>query len=208
MARMSVCIEPLESASLDWLMYFETPQRMSRQEYLRFVHANPDLRIERNSRGDVIVMPPAHSRTGSQNMAIGRQLANWSVRDGRGTAFDSSAGFDLPNSSNRSPDVSWVLNSRLDALTPEQKMDYFPLCPDFVIELRSTSDRLSRLQEKMLEYLENGARLGWLIDPIEQKVHTYRPRAAVQVLDKPSTVSGDPELSGFVLDLAAIWQSE
>lgn len=121
-------------------------------------------------------MPPAHSRTGYQNAELSRQLAEWTIRDGRGVAFDSSAGFDLPNGANRSPDCSWVLKSRIQSLTEDQRADYLPLCPDFVIELRSKSDRLATLQDKMIEFIENGARLAWLVDPLTRSVHVYRTR--------------------------------
>ncbi|NOT54218.1 MAG: Uma2 family endonuclease, partial [Deltaproteobacteria bacterium] len=131
----------------------------------------------------------------------------WALEEGTGVPFDSSTGFLLPNRATRSPDVAWVKRSRLALLTAEQKKKFPPLCPDFVIELRSPSDNLKTVQEKMQEYLDNGAQLGWLIDPLERRVHVYRAGQAVVCLENPLTISGDPELPGFVLDLTRIWEN-
>ncbi len=208
MARARLSLEAFESSSQDWLVHLVPRREVSRQEYRAFVAANPELRIERTARGEVIVMPPAHSRTGYRNGELFRQLANWARQDGSGAAFDSSAGFDLPDGSNRSPDASWILKSRLATLTPEERSEYLPLCPDFVAELRSKSDRLSAVREKMIEYLDNGAKLGWLIDPLERRVHVYRAGAGPQILVQPAAISGDPDLPGFTLDLERIWDPE
>lgn len=132
----------------------------------------------------------------------------WADEDRTGVAFGSSSGFKLPNGATRSPDASWVERSRLASLTPKQRKECFPLCPDFVIELRSSTDRLKRLKEKMEEYIANGARLGWLIDPLERKVYVYRPDAEVEVLDDPATLSGDLVLPGFTPDLTKIWEPD
>jgi Uma2 family endonuclease len=168
-----------------------------------------DLQIEQTAEGDLIIMAPAGGETGYRNSEIARQLANWSRQDGRGRSFDSSTGFILPNGAERAPDASWVLRERLATLTPEEKRHYLPLCPDFVVELRSPSDRLAAAQAKMGEYRANGARLGWLIDPEARRVHVYRPAtAAPQVLDNPTAISGDPELPGFTLDLTEIWEPD
>lgn len=190
-----------------WTLRWYPDEPMSAGEYEELLGANRDLRIERAADGEIIVMPPAVSETGRRNSEISMQLANWTMLDGSGTAFDSSAGFDLPNGSNRSPDASWIVNSRIDALSEEEEARFYPLCPDFALELRSDSDRLATLEEKMREYMANGARLGWLVDPVERKVHIYRPAAPVEVLDDPLTVSGDPELSGFTLELEPVWGS-
>ncbi|MGB3237381.1 MAG: Uma2 family endonuclease, partial [Geitlerinemataceae cyanobacterium] len=123
-----------------------------------------------------------------------------------GVAFDSSGGFILPNGARRSPDASWVSRQRWESLTPEQRRGFVPLCPDFVVELRSATDRLSKLQEKMLEYRENGARLGWLIDPQNKRVEIYRPGQEVEVLEHPMELSGEDILPGFVLNLRRIWR--
>ena len=167
---------------------------------------NPDIRIELNAQGELELMPPAFIFTSNQNSGINRQLGNWAEADGRGLTFESSGGFTLPNRALRSPDASWVLKSRLAALTDEQKRGFTQICPDFVIELRSSSDRLSVVRRKMDEYMENGARLGWLIDPLELRVHIYRPNAPVETLERPQSLSGEPELPGFTLDLTPIWE--
>ncbi|MBL8190957.1 MAG: Uma2 family endonuclease [Acidobacteria bacterium] len=167
---------------------------------------NPDLRLERTAKGEVIVMPPTGGETGSRNSEIARQLGNWKKADGTGAAFDSSTGFKLPNGANRSPDASWITKAKLAQLTLEQKKAFLPLCPDFAIELRSPSDDLDIIKAKMDEYIACGLRLGWLIDPEEKAVYVYRPNVAVQKLQNTLEVSADPELPGFVLDLREIWE--
>ncbi len=182
--------------------------RLTEDQVLELSSLNPELRIEINALGELELMPPTGASTGSRNMDISATLNVWARGDDRGVAFDSSTGFTLPNGAIRSPDASWVLKSRL-AEIPEADWDkYAPLCPDFVLELRSPSDRVRQLQAKMEEYLENGARLGWLIDPLDpqRRVYIYRPGAAVEVLEAPESLSGDPELPGFVLDLTNIWE--
>jgi Uma2 family endonuclease len=178
---------------------------MSVEQFYEFCLANRDLRIERTATGEVIIMPPAFSDTGNRNIKIAQQLANWAEQDGTGETFDSSAGFTLPNGATRSPDASWIKLERWNALTEEQKSSFAPICPDFVIELRSSSDTLSGLQNKMQEYIDNGASLGLLIDRKNRKVYIYRPNQEPEILDNPETVSGDPELPGFVLRMAKIW---
>jgi len=179
--------------------------RLTREQYRVFCSANPDLRIERLASGSVIIKPPARSRTGVQNASLTAQLARWSEMDGQGVAFDSSTGFHLPNGANRAPDAAWVLKARIKALSEEERAEYFPLSPDFVIELRSKSDRLPTLKDKMQEYMDNGTRLGWLIDPLTRNVYVYRPGSPVETLANPLTLSGDPELPGFQLDLTPVW---
>lgn len=180
---------------------------MSDEQFYEFCQQNRDWRIERTAEGDLIIMPPAGGETGDKNAFVTAFLKIWSLQEGSGVAFDSSTGFDLPNGATRSPDAAWVTRSRLAILTEEQKRKFLPLCPNFVIELRSPSDRLKTIQEKMQEYLDNGAQLGWLIDPSERRVYVYRPGVAVECLDNPANISGDPELSGFVLDLTRIWEA-
>jgi Uma2 family endonuclease len=178
---------------------------MTVEEFYEFCLANRDLRIERTANREVIIMPPAFSDTGNRNVKISQQLANWSDQDGTGESFDSSAGFTLPNGAMRSPDASWIRLERWNALGDEQKASFAPICPDFVIELRSSSDRLNDLQEKMQEYLSNGILLGWLIDRKNRRVYIYRPHREVEILDNPETIKGNPELPGFVLQMAKIW---
>jgi Uma2 family endonuclease len=195
----------IQTESVPLTVNFPTSAEMTTAEFYAFCQANQDLRIERSATGEVIVMPPAFSDTGNRNLKIAQQLANWADADGTGEAFDSSAGFTLPNGATRSPDAAWVRLERWTALTELEQASFAPLCPDFVVELRSASDTLSRLEAKMEEYLTNGASLGWLIDRKTRQVHIYRPNQAPEVLENPDTVSGDPQLPGFVLQMARIW---
>jgi Uma2 family endonuclease len=169
---------------------------------------NRDWRIEYTAQGELIVMPPTGGETGSQNVEITFQVQLWTRGDQTGVAFDSSTGFKLPNGATRSPDAAWVRRSRLTGLTREQKQKFLPLCPDFVIELRSPTDNLQAVLDKMQEYLDNGAQLAWLLDPRTRRVHVYLPQRSPEILEAPSTVSADPLLPGFVLDLQKIWEPD
>jgi Uma2 family endonuclease len=173
-------------------------------QFFAFCQLNRDWRIERTAEGELVVMPPTGWKTGNYNLRVSAALLAWADQDGAGVATDSSTGFDLPNGATRSPDAAWVRRSRLAALTEEQKARFLPLCPDFVIELRSPSDNVKTLQDKMQEYIDNGTQLGWLLDPIDRRVYVYRSGVAVECLENRATISGDPELLGFVLDLAKI----
>ncbi len=175
------------------------------EQFFAFCQLNRDLRIERTAAGDIIVMPPAGGATGHRNLDLSGQLYVWARADATGAAFDSSTGFVLPNGATRSPDAAWVRRARLTELSPEQKGKFLPLCPDFAVELRSPSDRLSDLQDKMQEYVANGLRLGWLIDPVERQAFVYRTDGEVEHLKNPGTLDGEDVLPGFVLDLASIW---
>ncbi|MGB0562536.1 MAG: Uma2 family endonuclease [Spirulinaceae cyanobacterium] len=167
---------------------------------------NRDLRLERTAQGILIVNPPTGWETGRRNRSITGQLDRWyEDHADLGEAFDSSTGFRLPNGANRSPDAAWVSRARWDALTPEQTGTFAEICPDFVVELRSGSDTFKALQAKMQEYLANGAKLGWLIDPKQRRVEIYRPQAEVEVLEQPTELSGETVLPGFVLSLKRIW---
>jgi len=178
---------------------------MNDEEFFEFCQLNPELRIERTSEGDIIVMSPTGGKTGRRNAKLIARVTNWAEQDATGQVFDSSTVFILPNSAGRSPDVCWVRNGRWNSLTAKEQEQFPPLCPDFVVELRSQSDSLKNLKEKMEEYIANGAQLGWLIDPVEHKVQIYRPDAAAEVLDDPKEVSGEPLLKGFVLDVQSLW---
>ncbi|MGB3558701.1 MAG: Uma2 family endonuclease [Geitlerinemataceae cyanobacterium] len=181
---------------------FVTPQ-----QFEELAAANPDLQLERTSLGELIVNPPTGGESSQRNSRITGKLDFWEeANEELGVAFDSSGGFILPNGARRSPDASWVSRQRWESLTPEQRRGFVPLCPDFVVELRSATDRLSKLQEKMLEYRENGARLGWLIDPQNKRVEIYRPGQEVEVLEHPMELSGEDILPGFVLNLRRIWR--
>jgi Uma2 family endonuclease len=175
-------------------------------EFFALCQLNRDLRLERTAEGDIIVMPPTGAETGNRNADITAQLVVWAKRDGIGAAFDSSTGFKLPNGADRSPDGAWVRKSRLATLAHEEKVKFLPLCPDFVIELLSPTDTLAATQAKMDEYIQNGARLGWLLDPETRQIHVYRPGEAVVVLEDVNEIAADPELPGFVLDLREIWE--
>ena len=179
---------------------------LSDDEFFELCQINRDLRFERTSEGDIIIMAPTGAETGSRNADITAQLRNWAKRNGEGVAFDSSTGFNLPNRADRSPDAAWVLRSRLAKLRREEKQKFLPLCPDFTIELLSPTDRLDTTRAKMDEYIENGSRLGWLIDPENRRVHVYRPNTPVVIMENISEISADPELPGFVLDLKEIWE--
>jgi Uma2 family endonuclease len=169
---------------------------------------NRDWRIEYTAQGELIVMPPIGWESGSQNAEITFQVQLWSQGDQTGVASDSSTGFKLPNGATRSPDAAWVRRSRLAVLTRDQKQKFLPLCPDFVIELRSPTDNLQAVLDKMQEYLDNGAQLGWLLDPLTRRVHVYLPQRPAEILEAPNTVSADPLLPGFVLDLRKIWEPD
>ena len=178
---------------------------MTDEQFLDFCVQNRDHRIERTAEGKVIVMSGTGGKTGSRNLRISRQIGNWAEQDGRGEAFDSSTGFRLPNSAIRSPDASWVSRAKLAQLTEEQKDRFLPLCPEFVIELLSPSDRLPEVKLKMTEYMANGCQLGWLIDPASRRVTIYRPEG-ITTLETPAHVEGEGPVAGFVLDLKYIWE--
>ncbi len=171
------------------------------EQFYQLCQANRDVRFERTAKGELIVMPPTGGETGKRNFKLSQQLANWADADGTGVGFDSSTGFKLPNGADRSPDAAWVRLERWEALTPEQRRKFPPLAPDFVVELRSASDDLKPLQDKMKEYRDNGVRLGWLIDPQNQRVEIYRLGHEVEVLQSPAMLLGEDVLPGFVLEL-------
>ncbi len=179
--------------------------KITSEQFYQLCEENPDLKLERNANGELIVMPPTGGETGKRNLTAGAQLWTWNEQTELGEAFDSSTGFTLPNKADRSPDVSWVEKSRWSALTPEQREKFIPLCPDFVIELVSPSDSLKKTQEKMQEYMENGCRLGWLINRKKREVEIYRPGQDVEFLQSPLTLSGENVLPGCVLNLQKIW---
>ena len=175
------------------------------EQFYQLCINNHNIRFERNANGDLMIMSPTGGETGNRNIEIAYQLQAWSRQNKSGLAFDSSTGFKLPNGADRSPDASWIPLTKWNALTDEQKQRFLPLCPDFVIELLSPSDKLSKTQAKMQEYLDNGMRLGWLINRPEQKVEIYRQGKDVKVLESPQSLSGETVLAGFVLDLKPIW---
>jgi len=163
------------------------------------------LRLELTSTGELIVMPPTGAETARLNFNLLCQLGVWSRQNGTGICFSEAAGFILPNGAIRAPDAAWVKREKWDRLTDQQKKRFAPWCPDFVMELSSPSRRLSELHNKMVEFMQNGASLGWLIDPFKRQVYVYRPNAEVIILDNPESVSADPLLPGFELNLTELW---
>jgi Uma2 family endonuclease len=172
-----------------------------------FCQLNRDFQIERSARGELIIMPPEGGSSGLGNSKLTQAFSNWAERDGTGEVFGPSTGFILPNGAMRAPDVSWVLSTRLEGLTRDEWKRFLPLCPDFVLELRSPSDAIRALEAKMQEYIENGARLGWLLDPARKRVMVYGPGRAVRILNETKSISGEPLLRGFSLDVERIWRA-
>ncbi len=192
--RLSICLP-------------ETPLTVTPEQFMEIAAANRDLRLERTATGELIVNPPTGGESSRRNISITAQLWNWAEDHPElGVVFESSGGFSLPDGSTRSPDAAWVSHDRWDALSSSEKEGFVPLCPDFVVELRSKTDGLSTLQEKMREYIGNGARLGWLIDPQNHRVEIYRLRdKTVEILEHPEMLSGEGVLPGFILSLTRIW---
>lgn len=182
----------------------ETP--MTDEELMHFCAANDDLRVERDANGEILVMTPAGNNTGRKNAYLIQILGTWSDGDGRGYAFDSNTGFTLPDGSMRSPDAAWVQANRWDALSEEDKNRFSPICPDFIIELRSPSDSLPDLEAKMDLWIANGAQIAWLIDPDRQVVAIYRPGDQPEVHHHPTSVQGTGVMAGFELVMARIWE--
>ena len=180
---------------------------MSREQFLRFCQLNRDVRIERSAEGGIAVMAPTGGETGARSGRLFAAVFRWAEDDGSGVAFDSSTGFELPNGAVRSPDAAWVLRARLARLSAEDRQGFLPLCPDFVIELLSPSDSRAAVRRRMEEYRENGARLGWLIDPGRRQVAVYRAAGVAEQRSGSGVLTGDPVLPGFTLDVASIWKA-
>lgn len=187
------------------ILHWPQSMRLADAQFFEFCQANSELLIECTAQGDYEIMLPTGGETGWRNSRLIVLLSQWADQDGRGVVFDSSTGFVLPNGAIRSPDVSWVKKSKLAQLTPEQKRQFLPLCPDFVIELRSPSDNLKNLQDKMQEYRDNGAELGWLIDPEQRRVYEYQPDKEERLFEQPQFLSGGGLLKGFELNLSKVW---
>lgn len=192
---------PLSPIVLHW----PASMRLIDSQFYEFCRANRDLRIERTAAGDCEIMAPTGGETGWRNSRLITLLSVWAEQEGSGVVFDSSTGFVLPNGAIRSPDVSWVKKSRLAGLTPEQRQRFLPLCPDFVIELCSPSDSLTMLEDKMQEYMNNGACLGWLIDPEARRVYVFRPNQSKCSLENPELLTADDVLPGFAFELKKVW---
>ena len=201
--RETELVEP--STGLPVLVNLPMVKQFSDDEFLEFCGLNRDLRIERTAEGRLSIMPPTGFETSDRNSEISTQLRNWAKQEGSGRTTDSSGGYRLPNGAIRAPDASWIREDRLATLPPGATRGFLPLCPDFALELRSHTDRLATVQAKMVEYMDNGAQLGWLIDPSDRTVYIYRPGKAVERLRAPASLSGDDVLPGFELLLGEVW---
>ncbi len=177
---------------------------LTSDQFYQLCRANPDTKLERTASGELVVMAPTGGEGGSRNRRLTQRLGTWTDENGTGEAFDSSTMFQLPNGAFRSPDAAWIPLERWEALTPKERKTFSPICPDFVVELRSETDTLKSLQDKMQEYMSNGTRLGWLINPQAKQVEIYRQGKEKEVLLSPSQLSGEDVLPGFVLDLSGI----
>jgi Uma2 family endonuclease len=195
----------VEDVASDRPMVIQWEHQMTDDEYFQFCQINQDLRIERTAQGDLLIMPPAGFESSYRNSELTAQLRNWAEKDARGCAFDSNVEYILPHGAAYSPDASWVLRSRVTALTKEQKRKFPPLCPDFVVELMSPSDRLSKAKAKMQEWIANGVQLGWLLDPDHRTAYIYRVGSEPEQIVNPERLIGEGPVAGFVLELAAIW---
>jgi Uma2 family endonuclease len=188
-----------------WLPAILTAPPMTDEAFAELVSAHPDLWFEVTASGELIVMPPTKSKTGARNADITTDLCLWARNDRRGRVFDSSTGFVLPDGARRSPDASWAAQDRILAQDAYYQENYFHLCPDFVIELKSQSNRLPALRDKMREYIENGAQLGWLIDPERRAVEIFRPGLEPEVREDIMSIEGEGPVAGFVLELSRVW---
>lgn len=186
-------------------MAIQWQRGMTDDEYFQFCADNPDVRIERSPEGDILIMPPVGGESSFRNSELSAELRIWARKDGRGRAFDSSVQYYLPNGAAYSPDATWVLRSRLDQLTKDEKRKFLRLSPDFVVELMSPSDGLSRLKAKMDEWIENGVQLGWLLDPDRRAVYIYRPGCPTEQLVDPKELAGEGPVAGFVMRSGDIW---
>jgi Uma2 family endonuclease len=196
---------PVATEIIPVVLQLQPAIALTEDQFYEFCQLNHDFRIERNAAGELVIMPPTGSETDQHNFDIIVQLGIWTKQDGTGVGFGSSGGFTLPNGAVRSPDAAWIKRDRWEAIPPELRKKFAPICPEFVIELRSESDNLRILQDKMQEYIDNGTQLGWLIDRKQRRVFIYRFNIAVEVLDNPKTLYGEPLLPGFVLDLSQVW---
>jgi len=182
-----------------------TIAEISSEQFEQICRTNPDLKLERTPTGELVIMAPTGGDTGACNATLTARFVVWNEQAKFGVVFDSSTCFQLPGGGDRSPDVAWVERWRWEALSSEQRRKFPPLCPDFVLELLSPTDSLAQARCKMQEYVDSGARLGWLIDPQNRRIEVYRPNCAVEVLDDPSQLSGKDILPGFTLDLKQVW---
>ena len=184
---------------------FEPICKMTDEQFYQLCRKNPEIKFERNANGEIVIMSPTGGETGNRNVETAADFVFWNRQTKLGKVFDSSTCFKLPNGANRSPDVTWIKQERWDALTPSQREKFPPIAPDFVLELMSPTDSLSETQAKMQEYMENGVKLGWLINPKTRRVEIYRQGQAVEVLESSTELLGEDVLPGFVLNLQIFW---
>lgn len=196
---------PIPTEVTSMVLKFHPVISMTDDQLFDFCQLNKDFRIERKANGEIVIMSPTGSETEERNFDLIGQLWSWTKQDGTGVGFGSSGGFTLPSGAVRSPDAAWIKKTDWEAIPLDKRKKFAAICPEFVVELRSETDSLKVLQDKMLEYINNGAKLEWLIDRKERKVYIYRPDTAVEELNNPSTLSGENILSGFTLDLSSIW---
>ena len=196
---------PVATEIIPMVLQLQPAIALTEDQFYEFCQLNHDFRIERNAAGELVIMPPTGSETDERNFDVIVQLGIWVKQDGTGVGFGSSGGFTLPNGAVRSPDAAWIKRDRWEAIPAELRKKFAPICPEFVIELRSETDNLRILQDKMQEYIDNGTQLGWLIDRKQRRVFIYRPNIAVEQLDNPKTLYGEPLLLGFILDLSQVW---
>ncbi|MDY7006317.1 MAG: Uma2 family endonuclease [Cyanobacteriota bacterium] len=175
------------------------------EQFFQLCQINKEIRFERNAKGDLIIVPLMGGEIAMINAEISGNLGMWNRQTKLGVCFNSSVGYQLPNGANRSPSCSWIPIEKWHNLTPEQREKFLPFCPDFLVELMSPCDSLSDTREKMKEYLENGMRLGWLINRKSQQVEIYRASKDAEILDSPQTLSGEDVLPGFILYMTTIW---
>ncbi len=180
-------------------------RRLSDDDFFEFCRENSDYRVEMDKHGDIEIMPPTGAETGIRNFKLTGKFTVWVEKDGTGEGFDSSTAFVLPNGAIRSPDLSWMTRKKWNAIPKAERKKFAPACPDFVVELRSETDKLKKLQAKMEEYIENGASLGGLLDAMTRKVYVYRPNTEIEILNDPKEVSGGELLKGFSLKMKEIW---
>ncbi|ELR97495.1 Uma2 family endonuclease [Gloeocapsa sp. PCC 73106] len=184
---------------------FSSVCQLTDEQFYQLCRKNPDVKLERNAQGEIIIMPPTGGETGKLNAKLISRFVVWNEQTQLGEVFDSSTCFKFPNGANRSPDVSWIKQERWNILTPEEKEKFPPIVPDFVLELMSPSDHLSQTQRKMEEYIEQGVKLGWLINRKNRQVEIYRSERDVEIVESPTMLAGEDILSGFVLDLQIVW---
>lgn len=194
-----------EDFPLSGRLQLRLPEPMTDDDFLALSRLNEFLRFEMTAQGELIIMPPSGGESAFRDLAIGAQLHLWAKKRGSGKAYGSSVGFKLPKGGTRSPDTSWLTSEQLASIPTDDLERLLPVCPYFAVEVLSPTDSLPKLQEKMQEYLDNGTKLAWLIDPYRKHLHVYRPGRPVEILDKPASLSGDPDLPGFIADLDDVW---